>query len=493
MFGFIPIWLVPIIAAIVVALLVFMLSGYVKASPDEALILSGLHAKPRVLIGRAGFKIPFFERVDRLCLKQISVDIKTDQFIPTNDFINVRVDAVAKVRVTEDPDGMLLAERNFLNMREADIAASLQDSLQGNMREIIGTLDLKSINTDRDSFSDQVMAKASRDMEKLGIEILSCNIQNVTDEHGLINDLGMDNTSKIKKDASIAKAKAEKEVAVAQAEADREANEARVAADQQIAQRQNELAIKQAQLKAVEDTERAKADAAYHIQEQEQRRTVLEAETRAKAESVRVREQELDAEVRKQAEADKYKEIQNAEARMEAQKREAEAQVYAAEQEAKAIRLRGEAEAEAARARGLAEAEAARAKGEAEAAALEKRAEALQKMNQAGMAEMMIKILPDMAAAVASPLSSIDHVSIYGGAEGGSGISQISGAMPAVIKQVFDTMSDATGVDMRDVLRAGTIDAATQRNIRVEGDLAGITERAAGGERVAGDETAEQE
>ena len=185
--------------------------------------------------------------------------------------------------------------------------------------------------------------------------------------------------------------------------------------------------------------------------------------------------------------ADKYKEIQNAEARMEAQKREAEAQVYAAEQEAKAIRLRGEAEAEAARARGLAEAEAARAKGEAEAAALEKRAEALQKMNQAGMAEMMIKILPDMAAAVASPLSSIDHVSIYGGAEGGSGISQISGAMPAVIKQVFDTMSDATGVDMRDVLRAGTIDAATQRNIRVEGDLAGITER------VAGDETAEQE
>ncbi len=487
MFGAIPIWLVIVGAAALVALGIFMLSGYVKASPDEALILSGLHAKPRVLIGRAGFKIPFFERVDRLCLKQISVDIKTDQFIPTNDFINVRVDAVAKVRVTEDPEGMLLAERNFLNMREADIAASLQDSLQGNMREIIGTLDLKSINTDRDSFSDQVMAKASRDMEKLGIEILSCNIQNVTDEHGLINDLGMDNTSKIKKDASIAKAKAEKEVAVAQAEADREANEARVEADQQIAQRQNELAIKRAQLKAVEDTERAKADAAYKIQEQEQKRTVLEAETRAKAESVRVREQELDAEVRKQAEADKYRAVQNAEAAMEAEKRAAEAKVYAAEQEAKAIRLRGEAEAEAARLRGLAEAEAARAKGEAEAAALEKRAEALQKMNQAGMAEMMIKVLPEMAAAVASPLSSIDHVSIYGGAEGGSGISQISGSMPAVIKQVFDTMTDATGVDMRDVLRAGTINAATDRNIHVDGDLAGIAERA------AGDEAAQQE
>ena len=479
MFEFLSVPVIIVIAAVVLAFAVFMLSGYVKASPDEALIISGLHSKPRVLIGRAGFKVPFFERVDRLCLKQISVDIKTDQFIPTNDFINVRVDAVAKIRVTEDPEGMLLAERNFLNMSEAAIAASLQDSLQGNMREIIGTLDLKSINTDRDSFSDQVMAKASKDMQKLGIEILSCNIQNVTDEHGLIADLGMDNTSKIKKDASIAKAKADKEVAVAQAEADKEANEARVAADQEIAKRQNELAIKQAQLKATEDTERAKADAAYRIQEQEQRRTVLEAETRAKAESVRVREQELDAEVRKQAEADKYRAIQAAEANMEANKRAAEAKVYAAEQEAKAIRLRGEAEAEAARVKGLAEAEAARAKGEAEAAALEKRAEALQKMNQAGMAEMMIKILPEMAAAVASPLSAIDHVSIYGGADTGSGVSQISGAMPAVIRQVFDTMSDATGVDMREVMKASTYDATVNRNITIEGDVPGAKQEEA--------------
>ncbi len=472
LFGLSPVVLV-LVVAVVVTCAMFLLSGYVKASPDEALIISGLHSKPRVLTGRAGFKIPFFERTDRLCLKQISVDIKTDQYIPTNDFINVKVDAVAKVRVTDDPDGMLLAERNFLNMSEEDIAHSLQDSLQGNMREIIGTLDLRSINTDRDSFSDQVMAKASKDMEKLGIEILSCNIQNVTDEHGLITDLGMDNTSKIRKDASIAKAKANKEVAVAQAEADREANDARVRADRDIAEKQNELAIQKAQLKTVEDTERAKADAAYHIQEQEQQRTVLEAEARAKSESVRVREQELAAEVKKRAEAEKYKEIQAAEAAMEAEKRRAEANVYAAEQEARATKLRGEAEAEAIRAKGIAEAEAIRAKGQAEAAALEKRAEALQKMNQAGMAEMMIKVLPEVAAAVAKPLASIDNVSVYdaGGSDGEGGISRVSGAMPVVIKQVFDTMSDATGVDMREVMRANTYDAAVNHNVHVEGNI----------------------
>ena len=486
--------IVQIVLLVIVALLLvmFVSAGYVKAPPDVALIISGLHEHPRVLIGRAGFKIPFFERVDRLCLKQISVDIKTDQYIPTNDFINVKVDAVAKVRVTDDPDGMLLAERNFLNMDENAIAASLQDSLQGNMREIIGTLDLRSINTDRDSFSDQVLEKASRDMKKLGIESLSCNIQNVVDEHGLITDLGMDNTSKIKKDAAIAKAQADKEVAIAQAQAEREANDQRVRADTDIAEKQNALAIQRAGLKAREDTERARADAAYAIQEQEQQRVIqaatvnaqiarAEREAELREREVQVREQELAAQVRKQAEADKYRIEQEAEAALEQRKREAEADRYAAEQEAEATRLRAEAQAEATRLQGEAEAEAIRAKGEADAAALEKRALALQKMNQAGMAEMMIRILPEVAAAVAQPLSSIDNLNIYdaGGAGGEGGASRVSAQMPVVIRQVFDTMSEATGVDMREIMRASTYDATVNRNVRVEAEgLPGVADLA---------------
>lgn len=473
---------IALVAAVALGVILFISAGYVKAPPDVAFIISGLHERPRVLIGRSGFRIPFFERVDRLCLKQISVDIKTDQYIPTNDFINVKVDAVAKVRVTDDPEGMLLAERNFLNMDEEAIAFSLQDSLQGNMREIIGTLDLRSINTDRDSFSDQVLEKASRDMEKLGIEILSCNIQNVTDEHGLITDLGMDNTSKIKKDAAIAKAQAEKEVAIAQAQAEREANDKRVQADTDIAEKQNALAIQRAGLKAREDTERARADAAYAIQEQEQQRVIqaatvnaqiarTEREAELREREVQVREQELAAQVRKQAEADKYRIEQEAEAALEQRKREAEADRYAAEQEAEAMRLRAEAQARATRLQGEAEAEAIRAKGEADAAALEKRALALQKMNQAGMAEMMIKIMPEVAAAVAQPLSSIGNVSIYdAGAGGEGGVSRVSAQMPVVIRQVFDTMSEATGVDMRDIMRASSYDAAVNRNVRVEAE-----------------------
>lgn len=192
--------------AIAIVVVVVLLASYVKAPPAVAFIISGLSKQPRVLIGSGGFRIPFFERLDKVYLGQISVDIKTDAPVPTKDFINVDVDAIAKVRVLPTNEGIRLAAKNFLNMTPDRIAIELEDSLQGNMREIIGTLDLKSLNTDRDGFSDEVVNKASVDMEKLGIEVISCNIQNVTDGNNLIKDLGADNTYKIKKDAAITKA-----------------------------------------------------------------------------------------------------------------------------------------------------------------------------------------------------------------------------------------------------------------------------------------------
>ena len=139
------------IVIVVVIILILLLMGYVKAPPDQAYIISGLKKDGKILIGRAGIKIPFFERLDKLYLGQMTVDIKTEQSVPTNDFINVNVDAVAKVRISPTPEGIKLAAKNFLNKKAVDITRDLQDSLQGNMREIIGTLSLKEINTDRDS------------------------------------------------------------------------------------------------------------------------------------------------------------------------------------------------------------------------------------------------------------------------------------------------------------------------------------------------------
>lgn len=191
-----------------------------------AYILSGFRKEPRVLIGGGGVKIPVLERLDKVYLGQVTVDVKTSQPVPTHDFLDVMVDAVCKVRVKPDTEGTRLAAKNFLNMNSVQIAAQVKDSLEGNMREVVGSLDLIKINTDRDAFSDEIQKKAAPDMAKLGLEILSCNIQNITDEKGLIRDLGADNTAAIQKNAKITRANADRDVAKAQAEADNEANEA---------------------------------------------------------------------------------------------------------------------------------------------------------------------------------------------------------------------------------------------------------------------------
>ena len=367
----------------------------------------------------------------------------------------------------------------------------LQDSLQGNMREIIGTLSLKEINTDRDSFSDQVMLKASKDMDKLGIEILSCNIQNVTDDNGLIRDLGADNTSKIKKDAAIAKAQADRDIAIAQAEANKSANDARVLAETEIAEKNNELEIRKSELQKHSDTKKAEADAAYEIQKQEQEKTIqtatvnaqiakAEREAELRKQEVAVQQQQLDAEVNKKADAERYKVEQEAAAMLAKRQREAEARKYELEKEAEAMRTKADAaryqaeqEAAGIRARGEAEAAAIQAKAVAEAEGMEKKAEAYAKYNNAAIVEMLVGIMPHMAAEIAKPLSSIDKVNIYGtgGANGtnGSGVSEISGNTAAVMQQVFDTMSEATGVDFRDILKAQTYDAKVNRNINVSG------------------------
>ena len=332
----------------VALLLLIIVKGYVKAPPDTAYIISGFKKQPRILIGRAGIRIPFLERIDKLSLKQVTVDIKTDGYIPTLDFINIQVDAVAKVRVSTEPDLLERAMKNFLNKDSKDIIEDLQDSLQGNMREIVGTISLRDICNNREEFGNQVQQKASVDMKNLGIEIISCNIQNVEDESDLIKNMGMDNTAKIRKDAAIAKAEADRDVAIKQAEADKEANEARVKADLEIAQKKNELDIRKSELKKAADTKAAEADAAFEIQKQEQRKTIETASTNAeiakrerevelKEREVKVMEQSLEAEIKKKAEAEKFKEQQEADAKLYIRTKDAEAKKVEAELEAEAL------------------------------------------------------------------------------------------------------------------------------------------------------------
>lgn len=501
-----------IIAGVVILFVILFLCMYVKAPPSVAYVLSGLRKEPRILVGTGGFKIPIIERLDKVFLGQTTVDVKTSMPVPTHDFIDVMVDAVCKVRVMPTPEGTRLAAKNFLNMTSHEIASSIKDSLEGNMREVIGAISLEGLVTDRDAFSDQIQQKAAKDMAKLGLEILSCNIQNITDQKGLINDLGADNTYKIKKDAAINKANAEKEIAIAESDAKKAANDVRVKNDTEIAERNNELAIKQADLKRVADAKQAEADAAYEIQKQEQQKTVNErtvdaqiAKTKREQiladEQVKVTENKLRAEVNAKADAAKYNTEVDAQARkfkmetdaqaeLEQKKREAEAKAYMAEQEAKAVKAKadaakyaalqeaagieakGKAEAAATQAKLAAEAEGIRAKGDAEAEAMDKKSEAFKKSEFARLEmvlEMQKTVLPQVAQSVAEPMSQIKDVRIYGNT--GAEIQGISQNVPAVMQRTFDIVKETTGVDLADVMRAETIDAKVTKNVNLNGGV----------------------
>ena len=489
-----------LIAGLIVAgiVLVICVLSYVKAPPDIAYIISGLRKNPKVLIGRAGIKIPFRERKDELLMRQISVDIKTNGYVPTKDFIGVNIDAIAKITVDyEKPldgklskelsPGIALAMKNFLNMNEKQVVQALTDSLQGNMREIIGTVELKELCTNRKKFGDEVQSKAQLDMSALGIKIISCNIQRIEDERGLITALGQDNMSQIQKEASIAKALADRDVAIAEADAKREANDAEVKSDTEIAIKRNELIIKQAELKKESDTKKAESDAAYSIMQQEQRKTIeittsnaniakQEREIELKEKEALVKEKELDATIKRQADAEKYRVQQESDASLYRRQKEAEAKKYEETQEAEARKIQAEAEkytreqeAEGIAAVGKAEAEAIQAKGIAEAEALERKAEAMKKYGQAAMMEMIVKALPEMAKEIAEPLKAIDKITIIDGGNGNSGVEQMGGYVPSVLAKTMESVKEATGIDIGEIMKANTYDAKVNRNLNVTG------------------------
>lgn len=473
-----------IAGVVIIFVIVIIFTGYKKAPPDTAFIISGLRKK--IIIGKASVKLPFLERMDKLSLKLIAIDVKTTNAVPTADYINIQVDAAVNVKISSEPSRLALAAQNFLNQNTQYIASIAREVLEGNMREIVGRMRLEEMVSDRQKFANLVKENAEPDLAAMGLDIVSFNVQNFSDGNGVIEDLGIDNISQIKKKAAIAKAEAEKEIAVAKAEADRQANDARINSEREIAKKNNELALQKAELKKMEDTKKAEADAAYSIQQQQQRKTIeittaeasiakQEKEVILKQREAEVQEKALDAQVKKKAEADRYARQQQSEAelyerqkRAEAEKFEteksamamkatAEAQAFAKEQEAAGIRMVGEAEAEAIRARGLAEAEA-----------MEKKALAYQKYNNAAMAEMLINVLPDIAGKIAEPLTKIDKITIIGSGDS-DGVGAVADHVPAVMTKLFETMKETVGIDMSEIVKAGTYDAKVNRNINISG------------------------
>lgn len=451
-FSLSPLTTAIVIGAAVIVLLLIL--GYLKAPPDTAYIISGL-GKKRILIGKAGWRVPFFERVDKLSLRVMQVDVKTSEAVPTNEFINVSVDGVANIKISSDVELLQRASESLLGMRQNELISLVTQVLEGNMREIVGSVGLKEMVQDRQGVAKKITENVVPDMQKLGIEVVNFNIQNFKDNAGTIENMGIDNVEQIRKNAQIAKANAQRDIAIAAANAEQEANAVKVQTQKMIAEQNAELSIQQAEMQVRADTKKAEADAAYSIQQENQRKVIevtrvnadiarREKEAELAEKEIALKERQLDAEVRKQADAMKYKAEKEAEADLIRRQRDAEASTYEALREAEAKR----AEAEALRFSMEQEAEGIRAKGLAEAEAIEKKAEAQRKMGEASVLEMYLNALPLVVQNAAAPLAQTDKIVMYGG---GNATKLIKDVMLSA-DQVVDGMRESTGIDLKAIL-----------------------------------------
>ena len=386
-----------ILLVIVLAAILLLAMGYLKAPPDTAYIISGM-SKRRILIGKAGWRIPFLERVDKISLQVMTVDVKTSEAVPTNEFINVMVDGVANVKVSSDPALLDRAAESLLGMKQQELIAMVTQVLEGNMREIVGSVGLKEMVQDRQGVAKKITENVVPDMQKLGIEVVNFNIQNFRDNAGTIENMGIDNVEQIRKNAQIAKANAQRDIAIASSRAQQEANAVKVDSEKNMAEQNAELAVQQAEMQVRADTKKAEADAAYSIQQENQRKTI--EITRANADIAR---------------------------------REKEAELAEKEIAIKERQL---------------EAEGIRAKGLAEAEAIEKKADAQKRMGEASIVEMVLAALPEVVKNAALPLAQTDKIVIYGDGNATKLVRDVMGSG----SQVLEGIRESTGIDLAGLL-----------------------------------------
>ena len=480
-------------AALTVIVLLVILMGitamWKKVPQDKALVVTGL--KKRVITGGGGLIVPMFERTDRISLENMKIEVRIDGAL-TEQGVEIFVDGVSVVKVKSDALSILQAMEQFNTGNENRtidaVKNTVRDVLEGKLREIISKLTVEEIYKDREKFASEVEATASVSLAEMGLEIKVFTIRDISDKNKYLESLGKRQIAFVKKEASIAEAEAMKESTIRTTIAMRQGEEAKLQAQTLISEAEKEKELKVQSYRREQEIARAAADNAYEIEANRVRKEVTETAMQveiirkqkeidlAQQEAMRT-EQELEATVKKkadadlymnqqQAEAQKFREIRDAEARAQSitleSKAKAEAskiQVLAeAEARAQAITLEGKAKADTTRLQGMAEVDVIREKGIAEANAMAKKAEAYKMYNDAAVTQMIIEKLPEIASSVASPLAKTEKIVIVdsGGSGGGgspSGATKVAGYVTDIISQLPETVKALTGIELADVIK----------------------------------------
>jgi flotillin len=448
----------------------FYSSRYKKVGPNEVLVISGRrHAALdaitgekttrnfRIVKGGGAFIWPVLERVDDLSLEIMTIDVITPK-VYTIQGVPITVDGVAQVKIRGDDISITTASEQVLSKSQDEIRNVALQTLEGHLRAILGTLTVEEVYKDRDAFAAQVQDVAAGDLANMGLSIVSFTIKDIRDDQGYLDALGRKRTAEVKRDAQIGEAEAARDATIASAKARQEGETAKYQAEARIAEAEKDFQVQKADYDAQTNRKKAEAELAYVLQQnitnqqvkaEEVQVEVVERQKRIEVQEQEIqrKEKELEATVKKPAEAEQYRIQTLANAKKFQTLTEAEGQ-------AAASRSIGEGEADANKARGLAEAEIIRQQGFSEAEAMEKKALSWQMYNQAAIIQQIVEALPQVAAAVAQPLSQTERiVVINSGGDGGAGASKVTQDVTNIVAQVPTTIEALTGIDLTETLK----------------------------------------
>lgn len=415
----------------------------VTCGPNEALIISGVFygREPSMIVGGRALVIPCIQTIQKLPLSTITLVVNSPT-VYTSQGVPISVTGVAQVKINGQNQEMLKAAiEQFGDKSEDEIAFVAKETLEGHQRAIMGTMSVEEIYRDRKTFSSRVFDTATADLVNMGIMVISYTIKEITDEVGYLKALGMARTAEVQRDARVGEAKAKMQSSVAEARAEMERMESKLQNDTEIAKFKRDYDFKKAGYDVEVNTAKAAADLAYTLQAALMQQQIKEQETQVKViertqaieleeQEIQRKEKELDSKIRKPAEAEKFK----LETIAEAQKQKC---ILEAEAEAEAIALKGDAKAFA-----------VEAKAKAEAEQMAKKADAWNEYGKAALMDMMLKMMPKVAAEVAAPLSKANKITMISDSNSDIGASKLTKEVLDIMSAIPDTVHKMTGVDI---------------------------------------------
>lgn len=476
-----PLWIViGIVVVLLLALIGVFITKYRTVGPDEALIVTGSYLgsknvnldesgnKVKIIRGGGTFVLPVFQRAEPLSLLSSKLEVSTPE-VYTEQGVPVMADGTAIIKVGSSIGEIATAAEQFLGKTKQDLENEAREVLEGHLRSILGSMTVEEIYKNRDKFSQEVQRVATQDLAKMGLVIVSFTIKDVRDKNGYLESLGKPRIAQVKRDADIATAEAEKETRIKKAEASKDAQKAELERATEIAEAEKENQLKIAEYRLEQDVAKARADQAYDLEsarakqqvtEQEMQIKIIERQKQIELEEKEIlrREKQYDSEVKKKADADRYAVEQAAAAEKAKQMADADANKYRIEALAKAeaerIRIDGLAKADAQKAQGTTEAEIIRLKGIAEAEAKQKVAEAFEQFGQAAVLDMILKMLPEYAKQVASPLANIDQITVVdtGSSDQNGGANKVTGYATNLMSTLQESLKASSGIDVKQLL-----------------------------------------